>query len=51
MTPITPATSAKIMNRLASPALCSAASQHFLNFLPLPHGQRSLRPTFPVRTG
>src|SRR5271166_4709411 len=25
-------------------------SQHFLNFLPLPHGQRSLRPTLVVTT-
>lgn len=28
------------------PALSHVAPQHFLNLLPLPHGQGSLRPTF-----
>ena len=27
---------------------CSFSSQHFLNFLPLPQGQASLRPAFDV---
>ena len=30
---------------------CSTAPQHFLYFLPLPHGQDSLRPIFSLLTG